>query len=352
MKAYFASCKKSMTTYLRSFLSHKARETTDVNEWGPQVMERLGHFTEMGKMLRGGLIFLGYEAYGEKAGKDVIATASAMELVQSSLLIHDDIMDRDTIRRGEPSFFYQYVQLSAKRHIKDARHLGEGMGICAGDIGYFLAYEIIAGLSCPAELRTAVARLWGKELTLVGLGQMQDLFSGMSNEKTKEEVIINVYMYKTARYTFSLPLMTGALLAGANKNEIAKLERYGEVLGLIFQLKDDELGLFGDEKELGKPIGSDIKEGKKSLYFHYLMAKSKGEDKQKLFSIFHNPKVTKKDVEIVRNMIRKYAIDLIISDMLQELGTRALEIIKSLKTSERFKNLLTQLLDYSMQRKS
>lgn len=352
MKTYFQKTKKLILQELDRITRKKCHETGMVNEWGPEVMTRLQHFTSKGKMLRGGFIFFSHDASGKHPGKDAIRLGAAMELVQSGLLIHDDIMDRDTMRRGEPSFFFQYAQLAKKRRIRESRHFGEGMGICAGDIAYFLAYEIIATLDAPATVRTAIAELWGKELAFVGLGQMQDLASGMSEEKTDESVILNVYMYKTARYTFSLPLMTGAILAGAQQREVSKFEKYGEVLGVIFQLKDDELGLFGDEKELGKPVGSDIKEGKKSLYYHYLMTKSNPTDRKRLVGLFHNPNITKKDVELVRSLVRKYAIDLIISDMLQELGTRALEIISSLKTDPQSKRILTELLDYSLKRRS
>ncbi len=352
MKAYFAAAKMKMELFLTRYLDGKKKETQDVNEWGPDVMGRLSAFAIKGKMLRGGLIFLGYEMAGKKAGPDIVRAGTALELVQSSLLVHDDIIDRDVIRRGEPSFFYQYIKLGKKRRIRDSYHFGEGMGICAGDIGFFLANELITTMRIDPLLRLRVNEFWARELALVGLGQMQDLYYGVSPEKTKEEVILNLYLYKTARYTFSLPLMTGAILADASQNEIAKLERFGEVLGIIFQLKDDELGLFGDEKELGKPIGSDIKEGKKSLYYHHLMRMSTTKERKELLKIFGKSDVKKEKIAQVRFLVKKYGIDVLVEDMLQELGGRAVEIIRSFKTVTKYKDIFSELLDYSMKRKS
>ena len=114
--------------------------------------------------------------------------------------------------------------------------------------------------------------------------------------------ILRMYKYKTGRYSFSLPLLAGALIAGAHRDLREKLEAFGENLGLLFQIRDDELGLFGDEKELGKPVGSDVREGKKTILISLLMAAAKPAERTRLEGILGNPLVSELDLDFVRGL--------------------------------------------------
>ena len=118
-------------------------------------------------------------------------------------------MDKDTVRRGLEAIHVQY---------------GEAIGICVGDLLFFLGYEL---------LTPSVIALASREFANVAVAQMQDVSGGGDTLAT--------YTYKTARYTFSLPMMAGAILAGADKNTTDLLEKLGEAMGLLFQIRDDEL---------------------------------------------------------------------------------------------------------------
>ena len=83
----------------------------------------------------------------------IIQTASAFELIHSALLIHDDIIDKDQIRRGSQTIFYQYKELGEKDKRQESYHFGESLGICAGDIGFFLAYELLSGLLAESKIK-------------------------------------------------------------------------------------------------------------------------------------------------------------------------------------------------------
>ncbi len=247
MHKQFLVYKKEITDVLYEFFKNKQKELVNVNAWGSDVCNRYLSFATQGKMIRGCLTILGYEMFTNQSSDEVIKLAAAMEIFQSAILIHDDIMDRDTMRRGAKTMFAQYQDIGEKKKVNDALHFGESMGICVGDLGFFFAFELLANIP---KIQSIVAR----ELTNVGIAQMQDVDFGYSKTMPNEQAILNLYRYKTARYTFSLPLMVGSIVAGQSDKTVKTLEKLGENLGIIFQLKDDQLD-----------AESDLREGKKTF---------------------------------------------------------------------------------------
>jgi geranylgeranyl diphosphate synthase type I len=273
-----------------------------------------------------------------------------MELFQSGLLVHDDIMDRDNLRRGMPSIFQQYAEAAARERFADPQRTGEALGICAGDVAYFLAFELLSRMSAEPMVLRDVLALCAGELTAVGIAQMQDVSWGGSNRGVEDDEVLRMYTWKTGRYSFSLPLMVGALIGGAPADACGELERLGECLGLLFQIHDDELGLFGSEQELGKPVGSDVREGKKTLYYARLMASASPVEKERLAGIFGNPAGTEEDLDYVRSLaggVRK-GIQALIAD--QEKKARAMIAGLSRGTRED-RDALMSLLDFTTARR-
>lgn len=351
MKDFFQKYKPEIDNYLKRFLSKKEKELQKTNRWGKDVSRRFAKFVDQGKTIRGSLVVISYLMNKNGKTDEVIKAAAAIELLHSSLLIHDDIMDKDILRRGLPTTFSQYEELGKKENIKSPRVFGENLAICAGDIGYFLAFEILSSLNISPRIKGGIISLYSKELVSVGLGQMQDTYLGNTTKKVKEEDILNVYLYKTARYTFSLPFATGAILAGANEKTVKKLQSLGEYLGVIFQIKDDELGIFGSQKEIGKPVGSDIKEGKRTLYTFYLLKKANQNEMRKLKNILGNGDIKAKDIRFVRTLIEKHKIDQEIDKKLEELEEKSKKLILSLESKEKYKEILLTLLAYNLRRK-
>src|SRR6185437_3870747 len=132
---------------------------------------------------------------------------------------------------------------------------------------------------------------------------------GYTQNIVTQEEIEQVYRYKTARYTFSLPLMLGALLAQKDATIIQQLENFGEKIGTLFQLKDDDISLFGKEETTGKPEGSDIRENKKTLHRHYLFQYASSEEKQQLQTLFGKQNLTKNDIAYVRELFNTLHIE-------------------------------------------
>jgi geranylgeranyl diphosphate synthase type I len=350
MDRFFQETKKSIAKHLEEFFHIKADELSQVNRWGRDLMMRFADFSIQGKMIRGGLIILSYRMFKHHTPPWVLDMAAAMEIAHTALLIHDDIMDRDRLRRGKKTIFYQYEELGEREKSSDPLHFGESLGMCAGDIGFFLAFELLSRQNNQHKLASRIFPLWSQELSGVGLAQMQDVYFSASYGTISEQDILDLYRFKTARYTFSLPLMTGALAAGQPHEMVTTLSELGECYGIMFQLRDDELGLYGDESIIGKPIGTDIKEGKKTLFAYYLLEKTDREFREQARAILSKKKINRSTLSDIREIVDKAGVRSRLEQKMQELKTQTSTIIDSLKVPLGYKDFLQQILHFNIER--
>jgi geranylgeranyl diphosphate synthase, type I len=353
---------------LKAFFSIRRKPLARVNRWGADLPARLLEFSLQGKMIRGCLITLSYRMFVSDVpprtfGPETIPPwvsriAAAYELVHSSLLVHDDIMDRDALRRGKATIYSQYAEAGKREGIGDADRFGESLGICAGDVGFFLAFEMLAGpdpalshAEPGAGLIRSILRLWSNELTSVGLAQMEDVALSFSEKKPGEPEVLSLYRHKTARYTFSLPLMTGALAAGRGEDTVERLAELGEHLGIIFQIKDDELGIFGAEEEIGKPLGSDLREGKKTLLSLRLAQACGDEYRKTVLRVLGAGLASPPRLAPLRELAERSGVMARLREMCGELKKKAEAVIELLEIDERSKALMRGLLAYNLERK-
>ncbi|HDT13662.1 MAG TPA: polyprenyl synthetase family protein [Candidatus Aminicenantes bacterium] len=351
-ETYFRGTRAKLLADLRDLLGRKRERLAARRPWGSDVLRRLGEFSRRGKLIRGGLVCLGYEMTGRRLSGAAVRAGTALELMQSALLIHDDIMDLDAFRRGAPALHRQYAEMGGREAVGDADHFGVSMGICAGEIAIFLAFEALAGLPGPCRRTVEAQKLFAAEFGLVGLGQMRDIQTGASPRLIEAREALDLYRFKTARYSFALPLAMGWILGGGAPSVRPKLERLGEHLGLIFQIKDDELGLFGDEAVLGKPVGSDIRQGKKTLLYLRLVEKAGEKERRTLAGLFGRPDLTAGDVEVVRRLARRHAVVDDIRAIMRRYGRRAGTAIRTLPVAAPFREVLETLLEFSLERRS
>ncbi len=351
-EAFFASAGRRLRRDLDEFLAAKRGDLAGLRPWGSDVLRRLGAFARKGKMLRGGLVALGCEMAGGRAGAAAAVRAgTAFELIQSGLLIHDDIMDRDARRRGGPSIHAQYARLAPRPGGAEADHFGTSMAICAGEIAVFLAFEALAGVPGPPKRVTAVQKLFAAEFGRVGLGQMLDIEAGAARKRLSERKVLGIYRAKTARYSFGLPLAAGWILGGGWPGALPALERLGVDLGLVFQIKDDEIGLFGSAATTGKPVGSDIRQGKMTLYAIGLLDRAGGPEADRLRAVFGRPDATEEDIRYVRDLAESLGVRERVRRVMARQARRAGDEIRTLPVRQRHRDLLRGLLDYSLNRR-
>lgn len=265
--------------------------------------DHLALVSTKGKQFRGCLLVALYDSLGGKNIKTAVRLAAAVELYGTALLIHDDIMDRSETRRGMTTTFKSFELLAKENNLSDPQQFGLSVGISLGDALFFMAESSIYSLELPAEMILKLSGLCSHELLLLGLAQVEDMRLSFTSETVTQEMILQMYAGKTGRYTGRWPMQLAATLAGLDNDISEQLGNIGEKMGVLFQIKDDELGVFGDEQVMGKSATSDITEGKKTLYYLLLEKQLQGSDKKKTFSIFGKTSATLAELEIVKQMI-------------------------------------------------
>ena len=142
MDKLFSEYRIQISRFLSVYLNKKGSERNGINPWVKDVTGRLNRLSAGGKMLRGSLVMLSHEMFEGSDRKNAVIAASALELFQTAVLVHDDIIDRDGIRRGLPTIHEQYKKIIRGKPADEIIHFGNSMAVCAGDAGYFLLYEL------------------------------------------------------------------------------------------------------------------------------------------------------------------------------------------------------------------
>jgi geranylgeranyl diphosphate synthase type I len=215
-----------------------------------------------GKRLRSVLLEIAFDGFATSPnGEAVRAGQVSLELLQSYLLIHDDWMDGDSVRRGGPA---AHVELG---RVLGSPQAGAHAAILSGDLGAGLALRALCDApAAPSHVVAALAELAAMQVTVV-LGQERDMFPGGTPTLAEIE---SMYHAKTGSYTVTGPLCLGAALAGASAAARAALRAYARPLGIAFQIRDDLLSAFGAPEETGKPLGSDLLAGKLTVLWAML----------------------------------------------------------------------------------
>ena len=142
------------------------------------------------------------------------------------------------------------------------------------------------------------------------------------------------------------------MLGGGRAPVLPALRRLGEDLGLVFQIKDDELGLFGNARTTGKPVGSDIRQGKRTLFSLRLSHRAAGRERDRLEDIFGHADATGTDILFVRELAARLGVRKDVLGVMVRLGRRAAAEIQALPVGEKYRAILQSLLDYILSRRS
>ncbi|MCK4635509.1 MAG: polyprenyl synthetase family protein [Candidatus Moranbacteria bacterium] len=304
VKQELAKFKKIVDKELEIYLDEVIEETGKIDKFSTLVLQDCKeNILAGGKRVRPAMMYYGYLAVGGENHEELIKTSISIELVHSFLLIHDDIIDQDGIRHGKETIHSKYKKYSEQYFIsKDDEHFGISTGIVLGDFIYSLGMKALFNSKFEAK---NLIRALSKMQSVVGrtcVGQVQDVVMEYRGKAVEEE-ILSMYENKTARYTFEGPLHLGAILAGADDEFCAKLSEFAIPLGIAFQIQDDIIGVFGDSKKTGKPVGSDVSEGKITILT--LKAYEKSDDKQKkvLDNLLGNDDLTESELDDFRKVL-------------------------------------------------
>jgi geranylgeranyl diphosphate synthase type I len=286
------------------------RIIAETREKDEMMAEHLGYVRRYtlagGKRLRSALMYYGYLASGGTEREALLDTSICIELLHSFLLIHDDIMDRDALRHGIPTVHEHYARMAQKLFpMADERHFGQSMALILGDIIGALGNQVLFTSPFPPEHIVKALNKYQSIIWLTVIGQSQDFWIEHMQDATEEE-ILRMYEYKTARYTMEGPLQMGMILAGNPSVELeTAFTQYGIPVGIAFQIQDDVLGIFGEEKKLGKPMASDLVEGKHTLLVVTALKRASQAQRDRLrFLLKQGTKIVTADIEEFRTLLQ------------------------------------------------
>jgi len=266
--------KSSVERYLRTFIT----------EHKPQTLYHPAKYVLAagGKRIRPVITLLACEAVGGEANNALHAGAG-IEILHNFTLVHDDIMDHAETPRGRLTVHKKW---------------DENVALLSGDALLAFAYR--------ALLRTKSTRI--QEISKIFTEAIVTICEGQALDKefeTRHRVHVNEYLMMIEKKTgklVSIAAQLGALIGNAAVSDMEALRRYGEYVGRAFQIQDDLLDIIADEKELGKTIGGDLVEGKKTFLLLEALRRAKGEQKKMLQRIFTNCGVSRKQVPAFRRI--------------------------------------------------
>lgn len=350
--------KTELQAKLKVYFQNELQNSFQANSHSYELLQAVEKMTlHNGKRLRAFLAFLAYNLYADKDPEkfeEIFTLGCSLEIFQTFCLIHDDIMDEATTRRGLPTIESLYLQnlpqgLGSEKRISLAR----STAILGGDMAFALSNSVFNQIS--KKYREKISPYFWQMQLEVCYGQVDDTLGlGVAdiNEITSES-ILNTLDYKSGRYSVEKPLLLGASLAGAKKSELKKLSVAGKKLGIAFQLADDLLGVFGDESVTGKSVLADLKEGKKTLLFVETYQKLTNSEKLELDQKIEAKEINFADLEWFKEKIIENKLDQKLQQMVAKLKSEAKTALSSLKVNspETLKTLL-ELADFLITRNS
>lgn len=267
-------------------------------------------------------------------GKDINAlpAAAAVEMIHNFTLVHDDIMDNDEMRHGVPTVHNKF---------------GMPIAILAGDVLFSKAYQLISTSNLSPEISSKLVARLAQACVDVCEGQLLDIGMASSKKIPSESEYIKMIGKKTAAL-FDVSCAMGAICADAKNKDIKNLSSFGKNLGIAFQITDDLIGIMGDPKITKKPVGNDLREGKKSLPILLAIKKARGKDKVTILKSFGNTKTTKKELENSVKIIRSLGIEKTVRDQALKYAQLAKKSLNSYSGSS--KEDLISLLDFVVKR--
>jgi geranylgeranyl diphosphate synthase type I len=344
--------KEKINNELQNLFDRKIKEAGKVDPFAVEMVRALEDFTMRGgKRIRAAMIYYGYTAFCQDDLDEVIKACICIELIQSFFLIHDDIIDKDDLRRGGPTLHKMFEDYHRKNFkLKSPGHFGRSMAMLVGDLAGSISNELFADIGLLDKNKLAAIIELNKMESIVVFGESLDILSELREELTKED-LLKVNRYKTSSYTFDSPLRIGALLAGAGIGRIRPLHEYGMNLGMAFQLQDDILGIFGNQEVFGKPIGSDFREGKTTLLSLKTMELAEEKDRKFVRSMLGKQDISHEEVERLKTIIKTCGSLDYCTDLMKALIEKAKSAVTGIDINEDSRNFLIKTADYIINRK-
>lgn len=340
-----------ISSKLNDYCATRINDATTVGKGYATLWKAISELVAVGgKRFRPYMLLLSYQAFAPNETIDrVLPAALSQELLHLAMLIHDDIIDRDTIRYGIKNItgmygdFYEPIISDAAERL----HMAQSSSILAGDALLSEAYALLSETEVDAAKLRAATKLFSEAVFEVVGGELLDTESAFINDAFVTATTIA--RYKTASYSFMSPLLIGATLAGTSEHDMHNLRKFAELIGIGYQLRDDLLGVFGDPTKTGKSVDGDIVEGKQTFLIEQFYQLATEAQKKEFMTIFHNASASSEDIDRARQLLTKSgarkAVENKVASMADDAGAIVDTLAISATSKDEFYNLITLCLD-------
>jgi geranylgeranyl diphosphate synthase type I len=307
------------------------------------LLDALSDLLRSGKRMRPAFCYWGWRGAGGADAEEIVAAASALELLHACALIHDDVMDGSDTRRGQPAAHRRFAEMHRGNSWSGSSdRFGTGAAILLGDLCLSWADEALFTSRLPAEALLRAKPVFDVMRTELMAGQTLDLLESVSRRGSLERVM-RVVRYKAAKYTVERPLHLGAVLADAPVALLETYSAYGLPLGEAFQLRDDVLGVFGDPAETGKPAGDDLREGKHTVLVTTALKRADPPAAALIRRLVGDPWLDDDGVSMVRDVLCDTGALAQVEQMIDRLTAQAVDALAAGPVAEPARDVLGRL---------
>lgn len=313
----------------------------------PIVIDAVNKFINMngdGKFLRGCLIDLGYKL---TKSDDYAKTLSlAYETFETSILIHDDIIDNAHLRRNKETIHETYKDEFKKYNVEND-NTNTSLALCIGDLGFFYTNEMITKKYKNDKNLAKLLSYYNNIVIKTIKGEIIDVALPFIEKNDKkhalhEEDIMEIYRLKTSWYTVVGPFILGMILGNSKAKDIETFEKVLEPLGIAFQIKDDILGIYSSKEILGKSVYSDIEEFKQTILYSYI--KINRNDLLDELLKYYGKNITEEESKKVQKLFEDSGALEYATNKMNEMFNEVYANIKSMDIKEYTKNILLGLI--------
>ena len=320
---------------------------TFIEKDNPIVIDAINKFINMngdGKFLRGCLIDLGYKL---NKNDDYAKTLSlAYETFETSILIHDDIIDNAHLRRNKETIHETYKNEFKKYNVEND-NTNNSLALCIGDLGFFYTTELITKKYKNDKNLAKLLSYYNNIVIKTIKGEIIDVALPFIEKNDKkhtlhEEDIMEIYKLKTSWYTIVGPFVLGMILGNSKVKDMETFEKVLEPLGIAFQIKDDILGIYSSKEILGKSVYSDIEEFKQTILYSYI--KIKRNDLLDELLKYYGRSINEEESKKVQQLFEESGALEYATNKMNEMFNEAYSNIKSMDIKEYIKNILLGLI--------
>jgi len=299
-----------------------------------------------GKRIRPAFCYWAFVGSGGDPDDPLVADAgAAFELLHAFALVHDDVMDGSSTRRGRRTAHVAFAEDHRERAwIGEARRFGEGVAILIGDLAAVYADVLLR------DAPGAAIEVWNELRIELNLGQYLDLV-GTAEGQRDRRAAERIARYKSGKYTVERPLHVGAALAAPQRTAelFPTLSRYGLPIGDAFQLRDDLLGAFGDETLTGKPVGDDLREGKPTTLLAIATARATGVEAAQLARVGASD-LGEDEVEAIQRVLQRTGARQELEAQISALADEAIAALECAPLIDEARLALTELAHFVVRR--